>query len=98
MERSDLSLKQEIGYCIGYFIFVIACPIQCHVSKRPICTRCCGPSRHGMARFHVGDRDVGAQLRRVAANVSNETLGTAEKGWSSSFVLGPGIVNSYCKK
>jgi hypothetical protein len=42
------------------------------------------PCHHGMARPQVADEGDGLQIWRVAANILNKQLRTADKGWSSS--------------
>jgi hypothetical protein len=41
-----------------------------------------------MMRPQVADRGNGLQIWRVAANILNKQLRTADKGWSSSFGFG----------
>jgi hypothetical protein len=42
------------------------------------------PSCQGMASPHFGDERDGRQIWRVAANILNKKLRTADKGWPSS--------------
>jgi hypothetical protein len=44
----------------------------------------CVPCHHGMARPQVVDEGGGLQIWRVAANIVNKQLQTADKGLSSS--------------
>jgi hypothetical protein len=48
---------------------------------------------HGMARPQVADRGDGLQIWRVAANILNKQLRTADSGWSSSLGVGRGANN-----
>jgi hypothetical protein len=47
-----------------------------------------------MARCQVADGGDGIQIWRVAANVLNKQLWTANKGWPSSLGVGRGADNS----
>jgi hypothetical protein len=49
------------------------------------------PFHHGMARPQVADGGDGLQIRRVAANILNKQLRSADKEWSS--ILGVGRVS-----
>jgi hypothetical protein len=52
-------------------------------------------SRHyGIARPQVADGGDGLQIWRVAANILNKQLRTADKGWSSSLGVQRGADNS----
>jgi hypothetical protein len=45
----------------------------------------------------VADGGKGLQIWRVAANILNEQWRTAEKGWSSSLVIGRGTITPHPK-
>jgi len=45
----------------------------------------------GMVHPQVGDGGEGLQILRVAVNILNKQLQTANKGWSSSLWLGVGL-------
>jgi hypothetical protein len=47
-----------------------------------------GPCHHGMARPRVAHGGGGHQIWRVAVNIMNKLLRTAEKRWSSSLEVG----------
>jgi hypothetical protein len=47
-----------------------------------------------MAHPQVADGGDGFQIFKVAANILNKQLCTADKGWSSSFGVGRGANNS----
>jgi hypothetical protein len=49
---------------------------------------------HGMVRPQVADGGDALQFRRVVANILNKQSRTADKGWSSSFGVGRGDINS----
>jgi hypothetical protein len=49
---------------------------------------------HGMARPQVADGGDTLQVWRVAANILNKQLPTADKGWPSSLGVGRGANNS----
>jgi hypothetical protein len=55
------------------------------------------PCHHGMARPQVVDGGDGLQIWRVAANILNKQWLTADKGRSSSLVLGAGLTASRTK-
>jgi hypothetical protein len=48
------------------------------------------PFHHGMARPQVADGGKGLQIWMAAANLLNKESRTADKGWSSSLVVGHG--------
>jgi hypothetical protein len=48
------------------------------------------PCHHGMVRPKVADGE-GLQVWKVAANILNKQLWTAEKGWPSSLGVGMGL-------
>jgi hypothetical protein len=52
------------------------------------------PCHQGMARPQLADGGDSLQFWRVAANMLNKQLWTAEKGWSSSLGDGRGANNS----
>jgi hypothetical protein len=52
------------------------------------------PCHRGMARPQVADGGDALQVWRVAANILNKQSRTADKGWSSSLVVGRGANNS----
>jgi hypothetical protein len=52
------------------------------------------PCHHGMARPQVADGGDALQVWRIAANILNKQSRTADKGWSSSLVVGRGTNNS----
>jgi hypothetical protein len=47
-----------------------------------------GPCQHGLAHPRVGDGEDDFQILRVATNILNKQLRTAEKRWSSSLGAG----------
>jgi hypothetical protein len=49
---------------------------------------------HGMAHPQVVDRGDGLQIWRVAVNILNKQLWTADNGLSSSLGVGHGAINS----
>jgi hypothetical protein len=46
------------------------------------------PRHHGMARPQIVDGREGLHILRVAANMKKKQSRTADKGWSSSLVVG----------
>jgi hypothetical protein len=52
------------------------------------------PCHHGMAHPRVSDGGDHLQIQRVAANILNKQLWTADKGWSSSLGAGHEANNS----
>jgi hypothetical protein len=52
------------------------------------------PCHHGLACPQVGDGGGALQFWRVAANILNKQLRTADKGWSSSLGVERGANNS----
>jgi hypothetical protein len=56
------------------------------------------PCHNGMARRQVVDGGDTIQLCRAAANILNKQSWTANKGWSSSLVVGHGLTTPNCKK
>jgi hypothetical protein len=48
------------------------------------------PCHHGIARPQVADGEDTLQAWRIAANILNKQLRTADKGWSSSLGVGRG--------
>jgi hypothetical protein len=68
-----------------YFNFLIVDIIFVHVKW----VHC----HHSMARPRVADRGYGLQIWRVAANILNKQLRTADSGWSSSLGVGRGANN-----
>jgi hypothetical protein len=51
-----------------------------------------------MARPQVADGGEGLQVWRVAANILNKQFRTADKGWSSSLVVGQGAKTPHRKE
>jgi hypothetical protein len=56
------------------------------------------PCHHGMAHPRVADGGDSLQIWRVAVNILNKQLQTADKGWSSSLGLGVCLTTSHHKK
>jgi hypothetical protein len=52
------------------------------------------PCHRGMARPQVADGGDALQVSRIAVNVLNKQLRTADKGWSCSLGVGRGANNS----
>jgi hypothetical protein len=52
------------------------------------------PCHHGMARPQVADGEDALQFWRVAANILNKQLRTANKGWTPSLAVGRGANNT----
>jgi len=53
------------------------------------------PYHHGMARSQVEDGGDDLKMWKVAANMSNKASQTADRRWSSRFVVGRGADNSW---
>jgi hypothetical protein len=65
----------------------------CYVECRKLCAKLFN-CHHDMARCQVAARVEGIHIWKVTDNVLNNQSQTANKGWSSSFRVEPGVYNS----
>ena len=70
------------------FSYVTSSSINSHGEPPMIGFRVGGHCLHGMACPQVVDKVYGLQIWRVAANILNKQLWTADKRWSSSLEFG----------
>jgi hypothetical protein len=86
-ERGLLSILMMQSYKSEAAFYVFA-------SGSEIVSRNVGTCHHGMARPQVADGGDSLNIWRVAANILNKQLRTADKWWSSSVGVGRGATNS----